>query len=76
MWAAIVVIIIAIIIAVAYRPKGPPPPSPQQATAPEPIDGRVIRKVYGTVWIKKSNGLTDIGWRTLGADPIKSKGGK
>ncbi len=73
MWAAIVVIIVALIIAIAYRPKGPPPPSPQTATAPEAIDGRVIRKVYGTVWIKDP---VEIGWRTLGADPIKSKGGK
>jgi len=69
MWAAIVILIIAILIAVLYKPKTPKMEA-AKATAPEVLDGRKIRKIYGTVWVDDSMMLA---WKQAGTSPIKAK---
>jgi len=45
-------------------------PEARTATAPEVLDGRKIRRVYGTVWIDDP---TVLAWKPMGTVPIKSK---
>ena len=72
MWAAIIILVIAIIIAVTYKPKTQSP-EPAKSSAPEVLDGRKIRKIYGTVWVDDSMVLA---WKQNGTVPIRSKGKK
>jgi hypothetical protein len=70
----ILVAIVTSLLAVLLMPK----PSLQGAEAqtgkiPEAEEGRIIYKIYGTVWIDDSQVLA---WRQLPPEPIMSKGGK
>lgn len=45
----------------------------QTGRVPEVDEGRIIYKIYGTVWINDSQVLA---WRQLPPEPIQQKGGK
>lgn len=68
----ILVLIVAAIIAYAMAPK-PPTPEAGKGVVPEAEDGKSIIRVYGTVWVDDPMVL---GFKTMGEDPIKKKGGK
>lgn len=68
----IVVLIVAAIIAYAMAPK-PPTPEQQKGKVPDAEDGKSIIRIYGEVWVEDPIVL---GFKTMGADPIKKKGGK
>lgn len=68
----IAIMIVAAIIAYALAPK-PPTPEPGKSTVPEATDGKAIIRAYGDVWVEDAMVL---GFKTMGADPIKAKGGK
>jgi hypothetical protein len=71
MWAAIVLIIVAIIVAVWASKQGPPKTDTPKAEVPEVLDGRKIRRIYGTVWIDDPIVLA---FKQVGTIPIKAKG--
>lgn len=68
----LVVLIVAAIIAYAMAPK-PPAPEASKGKVPDAEDGKSIIRVYGTVWVEDPIVL---GFKTMGEDPIKKKGGK
>lgn len=68
----IVVLIVAAIVAYAMAPK-PPTPEAQKGKVPEADDGKSIIRAYGTIWVEDPIVL---GFKTMGEDPIKKKGGK
>lgn len=68
----IAVLIVAAIITAAMAPK-PPKPEAQKGRAPEAEDGKSIIRAYGTIWVDDPMVL---GFKTMGEDPIKKKGGK
>lgn len=68
----IAILIVAALIAYALAPK-PPTPEPGKSTVPEADDGKAIVRAYGDVWVDDPMVL---GFKTMGADPIKQKGGK
>jgi hypothetical protein len=70
MWVAIIAIVVAVLVAVFYKPKTPELAA-QTANAPEVLDGRKIRRVFGTVWIEDPMVL---GWKPIGTVAIKAKG--
>lgn len=65
-------LIVSAVIMAALAPK-PPKPESQTPRAPEAEDGKAIVRIYGTVWIDDPMVL---GWKSMGQDPIKKKGGK
>lgn len=75
MIAAIVWLVVIIVIAIAVVMMMPKTPTTEAQTAnvPEVLDGRKIRKVFGTVWIDDP---TVLGWKPMGTIAIKSKGKK
>lgn len=68
----IIMLIISLAISYATRPKSEPV-KPQEGSIPQVEDGKSIVRIYGTVWRDDS---TILGWKNLGTEPIKSKGGK
>jgi len=68
----IVVLIVAAIIAYAMAPK-PPTPEAAKGKVPDAEDGKAIIRAYGTIWVEDPIVL---GFKTMGEDPIKKKGGK
>lgn len=68
----IAVMVISALIAYSMRPKIEKP-QPQEGGTPTTEDGRPIKRIYGTVWADDSIVL---GWKNLGVEEIKSKGGK
>lgn len=68
----IVILIVVALIAAAMAPK-PPTPEPGKAEVPVAEDGKAIIEVYGDVWVDDAMVL---GFRNMGADPIRKKGGK
>ena len=72
MWVQIAILVVSALISYATRPK-PANPKPQEVTTPTAEEGRKLRKVYGTVWVDDAQML---GFKKIGTDPIKSKGGK
>lgn len=72
MWVQIAILVVSALISYATRPK-PENPKPGKVGIPVAEEGKPIRKVYGTVWI---NDPQVLGFKTIGTDRIKSKGGK
>lgn len=68
----IIIMIVSIAITYAMRPKTEPV-KPQEGTIPDVEDGTSIYRIYGEEWIDDSFIL---GWKNLGTEAIKSKGGK
>lgn len=68
----LVVIIVSALISMALAPK-PPTPEVGKPSVPVADDGKAIERIYGTVWLDDPMVL---GFKTMGADPIKAKGGK
>lgn len=68
-----IIIIVVIALAVVLSMPKPPTTEAQTANAPEVLDGRKIRKVYGTVWIDDP---TVLAWKRMGTVPIRSGGKK
>jgi len=68
----IVLLIISLAMSYAMRPKSEPV-KPQEGSIPQVEDGKAIVRIYGTVWKDDS---TILGWKNLGTEAIKSKGGK
>lgn len=68
----IIILIVAAILAVALAPK-PVQPEAQKGKVPDAEDGKSIIRVYGTVWVEDP---ITLGFKTMGEDPIKKKGGK
>lgn len=71
-WIYVAVMLVSALVSYALRPKVK---SPEQAKPQTPvaIDGRSIRRTYGEIW------HTDpqvIGYKQMGTQPIKAKGGK
>lgn len=73
MWVAIVLIIVALIAAIYLSNISTPSQEAPQADVPEVLDGRKMRRIYGTVWIKDPIVLA---FKQVGTERIKSKGGK
>ena len=69
---AIVVIIVSLLVSYAMRQK-PQNQEPAKGNVPTVKDGKSIIRIYGTVWVDDSIVL---GWKPVGTDPIKKKGGK
>lgn len=72
MWFQIGILIVSALVSNWTRKK-PEQPKPQEATAPVVEDGKRQRRIYGTVWVDDSIVL---GWKEIGQDPIRTKGGK
>lgn len=68
----VAILIVAAILAYALAPK-PPSPEPGKSVVPEADDGKAIIRAYGDVWVEDPMVL---GFKTMGSDPIKAKGGK
>lgn len=66
------ILIISAIISVALAPKVKDP-EVAKGQIPEADDGKSVREVFGTVWVDDPMVL---GYKAMGTDPIKSKGGK
>ena len=72
MWPALAILVVTALISAAFRPK-PIKPEPQKGRVPHVKEGTPIKKIYGTVWIDDSMVL---GFKQIGTDPIRKKGGK
>ncbi len=72
MWLLVAVLVIASFVMKALAPKQEGP-EPQDVDTPVSEEGKSIRKVYGTVWIKDP---MIVAFQKVGQDPIRSKGGK
>jgi len=72
MWVQIAILVVSALISYATRPK-PQKPEPQEVETPTAEEGKKPVKVYGTVWIEDAQML---GFKKMGRDAIKSKGGK
>ena len=72
MWVQIAIIIVSMILSYSTRQK-PTKPDPAKASAPTTDEGLSRRRIYGTVWIDDSIVL---GFKEIGTDPIRTKGGK
>jgi len=68
----ILILVVSALISYALRPK-PPRPEVQKASAPVVEDGKHQVRFYGTVWVDDSIVL---GFKQMGTDPIRKKGGK
>lgn len=68
----IILFVVSLAISYAMRPKSEPV-KPQEGSVPDVEDGTSIRRLYGTCWIDDS---FIYGWKNLGTEAIKSKGGK
>src|SRR5690606_13544555 len=68
----IIIMIVSISISYAMRAKTVPV-KPQESTIPDVEDGTAIPRIYGEVW---SDDSFILGWKNLGTEAIKSKGGK
>lgn len=71
-WVQLGIMLVAALISYALTPK-PKAPEPATAQAPVVEDGKGIIRIYGTVWVDDSIVL---GWKQMGTDPIRKKGGK
>jgi hypothetical protein len=70
----IIVAVVASILAVLLMPKPQiDGAQAQQGQIPTAEEGRIIYKIYGTVWVDDSQVLA---WRQLAPEPIQQKGGK
>ena len=66
------IMIVAAIVAYAMAPK-PKAPEPGKGQIPEADDGKSVIQVFGDVWVEDP---MVIGFKPMGTDPIKAKGGK
>lgn len=71
-WIQIGIMVVSALISYALTPK---PKTPEAITAQAPVveDGKGIIRIYGTVWVDDS---IILGWKQMGTDPIRKKGGK
>lgn len=72
MWVQIAILVVSALLNMTARTKTTKP-DPAEVTQPVVEDGKRVRKVYGTVWVDDSIVL---GFKEIGTEPIRSKGGK
>lgn len=72
MWVQIAILVVSALISSMGRTK-PAKPKPAEVAQPVVEDGKRVRKVYGTIWVDDSIVL---GFKEIGTDPIRTKGGK
>lgn len=68
----IIIFVVSLAISYAMRPKTEQV-KPQEGKVPDVEDGTAYDRIYGDVWVEDSFIL---GWKNLGTEAIKSKGGK
>lgn len=68
----IVLLVVSALLSYALSPK-PEEPKPVDGKAPEVVDGKSIRKLYGTGWMDDPMVL---GWKAMGTTKIKAKSSK
>lgn len=75
-WWVVQLIIMVVAAAVSYamRPK-PQQQAERQIDPPTVEDGTAVKDYGGTVWIEHDDNFL-LGWKIVGRDPIKTKGGK
>lgn len=71
-WVQLGIMLVAALVSYALTPK-PKAPEAIAAQAPVVEDGKGVVRIYGTVWIDDSIML---GWKQMGTEPIRKKGGK
>ena len=66
--------IVFAVVAYAMRPKTEQPQA-REVSSPTVEDGTAAKDYFGTCWINHDDNFL-LGWKVVGRDPIRSKGGK
>lgn len=70
----LIIMIVAAVVSYAMRPKAQS--AAEQSNDPPTVeDGTAVRDYGGTVWIEHEDNFL-LGWKVVGRDPIRTKGGK
>lgn len=71
-WLIVLILVIALAYALSAKS---PNAKPQEVESPTTEDGTPVKDGQGTFWIDHEDGFT-LGFKVIGRDPIRSKGGK
>lgn len=70
----LIIAIVFAVVAYAMRPKTEQPQA-REVSSPTVEDGTAAKDYFGTCWINHDDNFL-LGWKVVGRDPIRSKGGK